>query len=444
MPTNNKPRIYIKNVSIEGASAVVDDFHYYNGTIQTMSLNERHFFRCSLETLRSIQKQANDGVELLDSHSHYKPALGRSTSAKLYGKKVSSTFFILANVEDSKSNDHIKRLDAGITRALSTGFSFTDDSKLISDIDGSEMERKFSWFSVYFEDESGNILGAKLKDGTRVTAELKGPVKLHEYSIVGNGADPGAKVKKKIKENLENGLFDEGNLEFYAESFNLEYSSFVNSLGYESNKSIFDLGGNPPVNMKNAELLQKENERLEKEVEDLTAERDTLKSENETLKESATEHTDADFVKLSNEKKELERKLEVALSEADPEAITALEYTELETEKTDLETKLNTANTELEKAQAVISTTETLEDTLKENYKALYLSLYYDSVESDLAEAEVKSQMKDLDVLELYNSVTSMRRSLAKKRAKGRQSATSELPEKTNVRIPAHINEIGM
>ena len=438
-------RIYIKNVSIEGASAVVDDFHYYNGTIQTMSLNERHFFRCSLETLRSIQKQANDGVELLDSHSHYKPALGRSTSAKLYGKKVSSTFFILANVEDSKSNDHIKRLDAGITRALSTGFSFTDDSKLISDIDGSEMERKFSWFNVYYEDESGNILGAKLKDGTRVTAELKGPVKLWEYSIVGIGADPGAKVRKKIKENLENGLFDEGNLEFYAESFNLEYSSFVNSLGYESNKSIFDLGGDPPVNDKtNPELLLKENERLEQELDDVTKERDKLKQENETLKESATEHTDADFLKLSNEKKELEQKLEVALSEADPEAITALEYTELETEKTELETKLKTANTELETAKAVISTTETLQDTLKENYKALYISLYYDSVESDLANAEIKSQMKDLDVLELYNSVASMRRSLAKKRAKGRQSATSELPEKTTNRIPAHINEIGM
>ena len=54
--------IYMKNIGIEGASVVVDDFHYYNGTIQTMSLNERHFFRCSLETLRSIQEQANAGV----------------------------------------------------------------------------------------------------------------------------------------------------------------------------------------------------------------------------------------------------------------------------------------------------------------------------------------------------------------------------------------------
>ena len=440
MPANDK-RIYIKNVGIEGASVVVDDFHYYNGTIQTMSLNQRHFFRCSLETLRSIQEQANSGVDILAGHSFYKPALGRSVSATLYDKKVNSTFFVLANVEDVKSNDHIKRLDAGVTRELSTSFSFTDETKLISDIDGSEMEQKHDWFYVWYEDDEGNILGSKLKDGTRVTAELKGPVNLHEFSLVGKGADPGTEIKKKIKENLKNGLFDEGILEFYAESFNLEYSSFVNSLGYEGN-IILDLGGKTPV--QNAELLQKENQRLEKELEDITAERDTLKTENETLKESATEHTDADFLKLSNEKKELETKLEMALSEADPEAITALEYTELETEKTELETKLNAANTELESIKTIISTTETLQDTLKENYSALYLSLYYDGVESDLATAEIKSQMKDLDVLGLYNSVTSMRRSLAKKRSKGRQSALRELPEKTNNRIPAHINEIGM
>ena len=439
MPKNNE-RIYIKNMSIEGASAVIDDFHYYNGVIQTTSLNERHFFRCSLETLRSIQEQANAGVHILDGHSHYKPALGKSTSASLYAKKVNSTFYVLANVEDVKSNDHIKRLDAGITGELSTGFSFTDETKLISDIDDSEMKRVVDWFYVYYEDESGNILGSKLRDGTRVTAELKGPVNLQEFSIVEKGADPGTKIKKKITENLQNGLFDEGNLEFYAESFNLEYNSFVNSLEYEG-KPFLDLGGNPPV--QNAELLQKENERLESEVETLTTElgdirteRDTLKQENETLKESTTEHSDEDFVTLTEEKQELEKQLENAISEDD--------YTELETEKDGIQTKLTATETELANAKKVISTTETLRDTLKENYSALYLSLYYDGVESDLANAEVKSQMKDLDVLELYNSVTSMRRSLAKKRAKGRQSALSELPEKTNARIPAHINEIGM
>lgn len=439
----SKPIIYIQNLGIEGATVVQDDFHYYNGTIQTTSLNERHFFRASLETLRSIQQQANAGVDIRDSHRYYTPALGRSVSATLYDKKVSSTFYVLANVPDVNSNSHIKRLDAGIVGKLSTGFTLTDESKFISDIDGSEMEAKHTWFTTYFEDEEGNILGQKLKNGKRVTAELRGPVKLHEFSIVGSGADPGAEIKKKIKENLQNGLFDEGNLEFYAESLNLEYNSFLNTLEID-NKSIFDLGGEPVSHPNNPELLQKENERLEGELETVTKERDTLKQENDTLKESATEHTDADFVKLSNEKRDLESKLEVALAEADPEAITALEYTELENEKTELESKLNTATTELETAKEIISTAEKLTETLQENYQALYISLYYDGAESDLATAEVKSQMKGLDVLELYNSVSSMRRSLAKKRAKGRQSALSESPSKPKFRVPAHVNEIGM
>ena len=163
------------------------------------------------------------------------------------------------------------------------------------------------------------------------------------------------------------------------------------------------------------ELSHKEIERLESELETVTTERDTLKSENETLKENAPEHTQEDFVTLEEEKAELESKLE-------------------------------TAQNDLAEKEKVVTISETLKSTLEENYQALYISLYYDGVDSDLAKGEAKSQMKDLNVLEIYNSVTSMRRSLAKKNVKGRQSSTdgSSGKSKNSSRIPAHINEIGI
>ena len=421
MPAN-KHKLHIKNVAIEGATSVEGDFHYYRGIIQSKSLNKRHFFRASDKTLRSIQEQADAGTHIYNAHSMYggKP-LGKSVSATFYDGKVRSTFYILANVDDVDSNSHIKRLDAGIVDELSTSFYLTDESYITCDAcaDGTRFEQRHTWFSSYFECENNHILGGKYKqDGkeNRVTGELNGPVSLIEYSLVPTGADPGAEITKKVKESMQNGLFDNDTLLFIAECENFEPKSFLNSLelDIDNNGTIFDLGRNPMPPNTNPELLVKENERLEGELESMTEERDNLKAENETLKENAGEHTDEDFVTL-------------------------------EEEKTELETTLANTNKELETAKSKVSKIEGLENTLRENYQALYLSLYYDGVETEGSKQEVQSQMKDLDVLELYNSVTSMRRSLAKKRAKGRQSSSDEDYSKSKSRrIPAHVNELGL
>lgn len=446
---SNPGIIYIKNVGIEGVGGVVEGLHYYNGTIQTNSLNKRHFFEASAETLRSIQQQANEGVNVYPSHRTYSAPIGKSTAATMYGGKVNSTFFIKEGMKDVNSDDHIARLDAGIVDMLSTGLLLTDESEMVCNVclnDGlsrkeSRMQHKPSWFISYFECEAGHVLGSKLRNGDRVTAKLHGPVDLQEYSIVPSGADPGAKMIKKLKESMESNSLDETFLLYVAESNNFAFNSLMNSLGIEAQDPDilqFNLGGLPEMN--NPKLLQKENERLQSELDaattelgEVTTERDALKEKVESLEGNEPKHSDEDFVTLQEERDELKNKLDNAPSEED--------LTAAQEENTDLRTQLTKAESDLVSAQEKASVADTLRSTLEENYRALYTSLYYDGIDSDMAETEAKTQMNGLNVLEMYNSVTSMRRSLAKKRAKGRQS-TGDAPSRSKARIPAHINEI--
>ena len=218
-------KLYIKNVSIEGAGAVEGVFHYYDATIQTNSLNERYFFRADNTTLRSIAEKAAQGVSILSGH--YGKALGKSTSGRLYDKKVMSNFFVRSGLKDVNSDDEIARLDSGITSEVSTGFRLLPESKMTRDVCSEQMKQKYSWFMSYFECEEGHILGQMLKKGgKRVTALLSGPVDLFEYSLVREGADPGNRIIKKISENLKNGIFDEESLLSFAECQNIKFDSF--------------------------------------------------------------------------------------------------------------------------------------------------------------------------------------------------------------------------
>lgn len=463
-------KIFIKNVKIEGAS-VDGDFHYYNGIIQSKSLNTRHFFHASDETLRSIEEQANAGVHIRDGHSYYTKPLGRSVSASMVDGKVNSTFFIQAGINDTNSDDHIKRLDSGIIDMLSTGLMLTDESKMICDICGEEMTLKYSWFSSYFEDDEGHILGQKLRDGTRVTAELRGPVKLEEYSIVASGADPDAEILKKVSENLESGVFDNATLAYFAESHGWELQSFVSSLESDAGKK-YHLGGinmdpekqeqleselaeaNAEVDRLQSEVealsgavagtdgnphpeqSRKEIERLQSELADAESERDKVQSEKDALEkriESMVEKSEHD--KLQSEKD--------ALDEQVAEMVSAEDFAELETEKTELTSRAEQAENDLAEEKKVSAEIATLRTTLVSRYKGLYLHLYYNGEESEHADTESERQVGEMSVTQIYNSVCEMQRSLAKKRTKsGRKSRAEEVTRKSGSRVPKHLNEL--
>lgn len=275
-------KLYMRNVSIEGAGAIEGEDHYYRGIIQSTSLNTRYAFRAAMDTLRSIASQANSGVAVYAGHRYFNNPLGKSVSGTLYDEKVFSNFFITSGVQDTNSDDHIKRLDKGIVGDLSTGFMLTDQSKIKCDLCNGTFEQKYSWFNSYFEDAEGHILGQRIRSGEnkgkRVTGELSGPVNLNEYSIVESGADPGAKIIKKIKENLQNGIFDEGILEYFAESMNLGFANLQNSLDVGTPRRRSFTGGTGM-----SDLLKAENERLSTENTEQAEQIETLESQVENM-----------------------------------------------------------------------------------------------------------------------------------------------------------------
>lgn len=320
--------IYIKNVGITGVGAIEGAFHFYDGTIQSGSLNKRYFFRISNRTLRSIQEQANAGTHVYPGHRTYGQPLGKSVNARLYGGKVNSQFFVQAGLSDVNSDDHIRRLDSGVTDALSTGFMMTDESKIMCDLcENEEMEAQVSWFSLYWECQNGHRLGRIDKaTGKRVTGELQGPVDLKEFSIVATGADPEGKVLKKIREEVKNGDIDLEHLNYIAEAYNLSFNNFCNSLSTESGLVI--PGWTPPNNPKPTpngggkvakDLLEQENEQLTQQVEQLTAQ----------LAELENNYTSEEYESLKND---LEQQLETAKAEVETYKTKAQENEQLAAE----------------------------------------------------------------------------------------------------------------
>ena len=96
--------------------------HGYRGTISSTSMNQQAF-HISLETLRSIAKQANAGVPIHFGHQTYQFQAGMSTSATLNGEKVISDFYIIEGLDDVNSDDVITRHGRRRTQfGLSIGF----------------------------------------------------------------------------------------------------------------------------------------------------------------------------------------------------------------------------------------------------------------------------------------------------------------------------------
>ena len=233
---------YIENLLIDGAGVTDDEFANYFGTFTSTSRNSRNF-SLSPETMADIVKQANAGVEVRKSHSYFQDPIGTFLSAYVYKGEGKGNFRIRKDLEGPKSNDVIKMIDAEIMKSMSIGFAHTDKTKVTCDTclllgdENSEMKPKFSWFSYYFECGEGHILGQKSKVNKKEvlnTATYKGTVKLREISVVGTGADPNAKIIKKLQEELQSGNLGLEDLPIFSESLNINLSHFNQLLGLET------------------------------------------------------------------------------------------------------------------------------------------------------------------------------------------------------------------
>jgi hypothetical protein len=232
---------YTQNLQIDGATETQGNRHGYRGTISSTSMNQQAF-HISLETLRNIRDQANAGVPIHFNHETHQFQGGMTTSATLNGEKVNAEFYIIAGLNDINSDDIITRMDDGAVNSLSLGFMGGKykcelcREQMTPYHDRSGMKLRTAW-----RDDNGHVLGRMTKEGKRemvVTAEVKGKVNLTELSVVGTGADPSAKIIKKLQSDLNSGELHASELNFIAETHNYNLSQLCETLGYRQQGNL--------------------------------------------------------------------------------------------------------------------------------------------------------------------------------------------------------------
>lgn len=408
-------KIYIPSLKIEcqdGTEETEDgQRYYYLGDISTTALNS-YFFRFSLGSLRSIRNQANNGTGVYFQHNTREMPSGRTESARLTNERVRTRLFVLDDLEDTGSSEVIRRMNQGIVTDFSIG-AIVD--RMTCDICGEDLELETDFWFYRRRDRNGHVLGQKTDEGTRVTGTVQGAVKLLEVSVVGAGADPEAKVVKRLQESLQQQEMTFDELLLYAEVHNLNISNLSNQLSIEIPKTTFSIPENvKPINQnkkrkgdslmdpKQKEVLESTIDRLEKENEQLTEEHNSLK---EQLEDRLTEE----------------------------------EVQELQNEIADLKTKVEEKDEEIEKSEKM--------SALGEEALKLYRERAIESIvadmgkehKSDLQESvEFQSRCKEIEEMESLKSLETLTRTnfraARRKRSGGRQSKHEEFstfkPEK--------------
>ena len=218
--------------------------HYYRAEFATQSLNSKAF-HISPEVIASMVEQAKDLPIFLHHRTYSNFPSGRSVDAQLNDGKAMSEFYIQRLESDPESQKVIELLDGKTLTDTSLGGVGGD---FYCDIDHQLMEPKVDWFWVNWQCENGHTLGRHSKiEGEKklVTAQLRGEFTLKEFSLVGIGADPNAKILEYTKQELGNGNLLPEDLAFIAETTNINLSQFCTNLGL-SLDNIPTLGGPPP------------------------------------------------------------------------------------------------------------------------------------------------------------------------------------------------------
>lgn len=291
---------YISNMKVLEAGETTETRQSYRGSISSTSLNSK-FFALSLPTLRSVVRQANEGVGVYFNHETYSSMQsGKSTRSYLREEKAITDFYILSDLEDTNSNDVIRRLNEAVVDALSIGFTGGD---FMCDLCSEEM--KYGYFYLY--DENDHYLGQQLEKGKYITATVEGEVELDEFSVVGRGADPTAKIIKQLQDDLQSNKLSETGLLAMAEYHNLGLSQFKKTLGYGNPKSLLEGKSRrttslPPKpkqgegNMAAPELNEETIQKLHDDLEFANNERERLETELAELQTESVSQSEHELI----------------------------------------------------------------------------------------------------------------------------------------------------
>ena len=293
-------------------------FSRYEVIASTNSYNSKSFrIMSDVHSVMAIQMDA--GVQAYYNHNTYNERpIGKTSNARVYGKKVKGEVQIQQGLEDVGSDDLNARVATGILKETSIGFM---GGRMKCDICGETMRR---WMFGYYDKNDHDLGYMALIDGENVliTGSLDNKddsFQLLEVSIVDRGADPGAKIIKQLEESLSGMELDTTYLKTLAEINNFGYSALATGLNFNDNKSTSrrnsivvpnkyktspkeDLKVATPNDkslqsqatedaLKEIERLTKENEDLQKQLDEGYTQEDidTLESEIEALKKEVSE-----------------------------------------------------------------------------------------------------------------------------------------------------------
>lgn len=153
-------------------------------------------------TLKNFAEDAANGVAVLDSHNSRELGFGRSLTGKFIRdgeeRRVESAFFTMPGIVTSgmSTDAYIRGIESGIWNDISVGFNMPPDAAMVCSICGGNM---LDWEScphfagLAYEQEGSNSRRKEVAIGTIERARL------NEYSLVYDGATPGAAVAKALR-----------------------------------------------------------------------------------------------------------------------------------------------------------------------------------------------------------------------------------------------------
>ncbi|MFH1567741.1 MAG: hypothetical protein ABIL09_07045, partial [Gemmatimonadota bacterium] len=182
---------------------------------------DSYFTRMAESSLRNYEREARDGVPLMNSHrtggffaGAAQLPLGRSYDAELAGDDGALRLYVDhymlrgLKINDAETDHLIRGIDGGTIRDVSIGFGFDHKSWYRCSICGGDMLRS----------EKCQHLPGREYDGVLATAWVE-LAHLWEGSIVWAGATPNAEIVRKAQMALQRGWVTEADIRQLEESY---------------------------------------------------------------------------------------------------------------------------------------------------------------------------------------------------------------------------------
>ncbi len=386
-----------------------DEFANFAGLISTYSLNKYgyHMTRKSLTNFRNAINRTDD-IKLFINHETRDLQIGKPYEAVLKQDGCYTKIGILKGLEDPNSDDVIKRIQKSIMTDFSIGHR---GGTMTCDTCGSEMDG-FFWLTC----ENGHVMGEEYEDKgkKKMWTATCDDTELTEVSVVGRGADPDAKIIKKLKEDLRDQKVSGNQLYVLSELYNLNMNRLCHQLGYD------------PDRYKRQYSIPTRRNKMPKEKDELDQE-ENLDNELDDEDKEARQQLRKELNELKAKNEELQSEMELMYTAEEYEAVQR-QVTNLQAEVAEYEAKEAENADAIELGEAAL---EQARDYARRSYVAMRTGDESDdsSLQDDPEYTRIQRKInKRRDVDALYEDGHDWRHIANSRRPSGRQSKLETEP----------------